>query len=331
MTLDAIPLIYAAAAAILIGFIGLIWAADRFVAGAAAFALNLGVAPMVIGLTVVSFGTSAPEVLVSLNASLSNAGDIAIGNALGSNIANIGLVLAVTALVANIPVQKHILVDELPVLLFITAIAGWFLFDATLSAFEGWVLLLLLIPTLIFIVWRKQKGLSPSEQAEEEDIQSMNNGRATLWFLIGLAVLIASSKVLVWGAQTTAEHFSVSPLIIGLTVLAIGTSLPELAASVVSALKGHHDIALGNIIGSNIFNLLAVMSLPGIIAPLHYGGEVFARDYLSMAGITVLLTIFIGLAILMKRHGKQQIGRFAGVFLLTCYSAYIYILYLASV
>lgn len=327
---DFIPLIYLAAIAIFIGFVGLIWSADRFVAGAAAFALNFGVAPIVIGLTVVSFGTSAPEVLVSLNASLAGAGDIAVGNALGSNIANVALVLACTALVAKIPVQNHILRDELPILGFITLLAGYFLYDATITKTEGWILLLLLAPTLFIMVWQKRGALSEKEaQEEQEDIIPMSNIKAGIWFLIGLVLLIASSKILVWGAQTTAEHFHVSPLIIGLTVLAIGTSLPELAASIVSALKGHHDIALGNIIGSNIFNLLAVMSLPGIIQPSLYAKEVFARDYMTMAGITALLAVVITLA-LWRPAANKKIGRPTGVVLLFVYGAYIFVLAKAS-
>ena len=328
---DFIAPIYVAGLAILVGFAGLIWSAERFVAGAAAFALNFGLAPIIIGLTIVSFGTSAPEILVSLNASLAGAGDIAVGNALGSNIANIGLVLAITALVARIPVQKHILKDELPILLLVTAVSGWFLFDATLSPAEGWALLLMLIPLMAYLVWVKRRGMAPAEQAAEEDIQEMSNRAAALWFTVGLIILVASSKVLVWGAQTTAEHFQVSPLIIGLTVLAIGTSLPELAASIMSALKGHHDIALGNIIGSNIFNLLAVMSLPGIISPAIYSAEVFSRDYLVMAGVTVLVGLFISANFIFKRGSNKYIGRVAGGLLLAGYGAYIYVLYLASI
>ena len=330
MSLDNIPTIYIACLAILIGFVGLIWAADRFVAGAAAFALNFGLAPMIIGLTVVSFGTSAPEILVSLNAALANSGDIAIGNALGSNIANIGLVLAATALVARIPVHKHVLIDEMPVLLIVTALAGVFLFDGQLKRWEGWILLLLLVPLIMYMVYTKRRDLSPEEQKQEEDITPMPMGMACFWFLLGLIVLIGSSKILVWGAQTTAEFFEVSPLIIGLTVLAIGTSLPELAASVVSALKGHHDIALGNIIGSNIFNLLAVMSLPGIIAPLSLEQAVFSRDYLVVAGLTIVLFAAIAFALIRNKQHQASMGRVVGALLLTSYTAYIYVLYLSS-
>ena len=329
LLLDGIPTIYMAYAAVFAGIAGLIWSADRFVAGAGAFALNFGISPMIIGLTIVSFGTSAPEVLVSLSASFSGAGDIAVGNALGSNVANIGLVLAVTALIARIPVQKHILKDELPILVLITVLAGIFLFDAKLSRVEGWILLLSLIPAMAFIVWRKKTSISDKEKEEEEDIQSMGNGPAIAWFFIGLGLLIGSSKILVWGAQTTAEHFEVSPLIIGLTVLAIGTSLPELAASVASALKGMHEIALGNVIGSNLFNLLAVMSLPGIINPSSYDAEVFSRDYLTMAAFTFGVSLLI-LVALRFRGENAYIGRISGSILLLSYLAYILVLFRAT-
>jgi cation:H+ antiporter len=323
-SIDFIPAIYLAAAAIALGFVGLIWSADRFVAGSAAIALNFGLSPMIVGLTVVSFGTSAPEVLVSLQASLANSGEIAIGNALGSNIANIGLVLAVTALIATIPIQKHILFDELPVLIGVTLVSGWFLYDAHLSRTEGWILAALLIPVMGYMIWAKRG--SPENADGGEDIQKMSNLSACLLFLVGLVLLILSSKILVWGAQTTATHFGVSPLIIGLTVIAIGTSLPELAASITSALKGHHDIALGNIIGSNIFNFLAVMSIAGIVQPLSYSESVFARDFGTTAGLTLLLTLCIAVAFVSGNKRGPGIGRITGAMLLLCYAGYMYVI-----
>ncbi|WNO09592.1 calcium/sodium antiporter [Teredinibacter sp. KSP-S5-2] len=335
--LEAIPPIVLAALAILFGFVALIWSADRFVAGAAAIASSFGVAPLVIGLTIVSFGTSAPEVMVSINASLKNAGDLAIGNALGSNIANIGLVLAVTCLIVPIPVQKHVLLHEAPVLLIVTLIAGLILYDGTISLVDGCILLGLLIPSIFYIVKCKQKDLSEEEIAEEEaQVQKTSTPKAIFWFLLGLVALMYSSDMLVWGARNVAEHYSVSPLIIGLTVIAIGTSLPELAASVVSAIKGHHDIALGNIVGSNIFNLLAVMGIPGLISPPSIGEEVFYRDYLIMLAITVAL---IALIIFSLRNSfgsntidsKARIGRFAGAFMLLSYLGYYFYLFSFSV
>jgi cation:H+ antiporter len=329
LSLDSIPAIHLATIGIIIGFVGLIWSADRFVAGAAAIAKNLGLAPILIGLTIVSLGTSAPEILVSINAALAGSGSFAVGNAIGSNIANIGLVLACTALVANIPVQKHILKDELPVLLLVTAVSGVFLYDAKLSAYEGWILAGLLIPAMAYLVIKKQKDYSEKEAAHEvEDIPDMRFAVASFWFALGLGLLIASSKILVWGAETTATHFNISPLIIGLTVLAVGTSLPELAASVISALKGHHDIALGNIIGSNIFNLLAVMSIAAIIDPISAEAEVFSRDYALMAGLTGLLTLLASVPILLKMpKEKQKIGKLGGIVFLIIYGLYFTVLF----
>lgn len=322
--LDSIPPIALAAIAILIGFGGLVWSADRFVAGSAAIAKSFGIAPLVIGLTIVSFGTSAPEVMVSISASLKDAGDLAIGNAIGSNIANIGLVLGATLLIAAIPVQKHIFHHELPVLLLVTVVSGVLLYGGTLVAWEGWLLLALLPALMFYLVRAKQRELSPAEiDQEQDDIPEMARPRALVWFVIGLAALMLSSEILVWGAKTTAEHFSVSPLIIGLTVIAVGTSLPELAASVMSAIKGHHDIALGNIIGSNIFNILAVMAVPGIISPPAMDSAVFNRDYLTMLGITLIITAAIAVALLRKNSkGQSQLGKGTGLVLLASYVGY---------
>lgn len=320
--------------AILIGFIGLIWSADEFVAGAAALAKNFGVSPLIIGLTIVSLGTSAPEIVVSINASLEGSGELAVGNALGSNLANIGLVLAITALVAPLPIQKHLIKQEIPFLLLITALAGWFLFDARLEAWEGGVLVAMLLPLLTLMILSKRNHPSPEE--EDTDIDEMSNPRAVFWFVIGLVVLIASSKALVWGAQEVALGFGVSPMIVGLTVVAVGTSLPELAASVASAVKGHHDIALGNIIGSNIFNILAVLSLPGLFGLAPMDSAVFYRDYLAMAGITAFLALAIIIDYFLKNQAGEtnnhpgavaRLGRVIGVLLLAGYIAYYWLLF----
>jgi len=326
--LDTVPPIVLASIAILFGFVGLIWSADKFVAGSASMASAMGVAPLIVGLTIVSFGTSAPEVMVSLNASIKGAGDMAIGNAIGSNIANMGLVLGVTTLVAAIPVQKHLLKHEMPVLLAVTVLSGVFLFDLTLERWEGIALLLSLIPAIGFLIVIKQKTMSASEIAEESDMpeESLSMKMAIVWFIIGLVALIICSDILVWGAKTTAEHFGISPLIIGLTVIAIGTSLPELAASVMSALKGHHDIALGNIIGSNMFNLLAVMSIPGVVAPLTLDSGVFYRDFIVMFVLTILLLGLIWFS--FRKSGQSQLGKVTGVLFLTVYIGYYVKLFL---
>ncbi|WP_188149990.1 calcium/sodium antiporter [Teredinibacter waterburyi] len=347
--LQSLPIELLAAVAILTGFAGLIWSSDRFVAGSASIANSFGISPMVIGLTIVSFGTSAPEVMVAISASLKGAGDLAVGNAIGSNIANIGLVLGITALVARIPVQHHIFKHELPILLGVTLLAGLFLADGTLDTYEGYVLIAVLIPAVAFLVIIKQKTLNPSEAAEEEEIPNLTTSKAIFWFLIGLVALIVSSEILVWGAKSAAELAGVSPLIIGLTVIAVGTSLPELAASVASALKGHHDIALGNILGSNMFNLLAVMSVPAIIHPLALDAAVFYRDYGIMLLVTLLLGLLIGATLWknrtraaspevkpeqanLKTSGNKQaaIFRFAGAVLLTAYIGYYVVLFFTT-
>ncbi len=304
--------------AILMGFGGLIWSADRFVEGSAAMAKAAGLSPLIIGLTVVSFGTSAPEILVSLNAALSGAGELAIGNAIGSNLANVGLVLGVTALVAALPIQKHLLTQEWPILMGVTLLAGLFLFDATLTKVEGIILLALLPPIIVYLIIIKQRTFTAAEILAEEDIPTMPPKIAAMWFVVGLALLIIASKILVWGATETAAFFGVSPLIIGLTVVAVGTSLPELAASVVSALKGHHDIALGNVIGSNLFNLMAVMPLPTLFAPLMMDTEVFARDFIAMLAITSALLV---LTFIQFKRGKG-LGKVTGLCLLAIYGAY---------
>lgn len=310
-----------AGAAILVGILGLVWSADRFVAGSAAIAKNLGISNLIIGLTIVSLGTSAPEILVALTASLSGDGNLAVGNAIGSNIANIGLVLAITALLAPIPIQKHLLTQEVPVLIAVTALAGFFLMDSKLVLWEGLCLALLIVPLLSVMIYLKKQH--PSEEEKEAEVPGFKTGPALLWFVIGLVVLVACAKLLVWGATEVALYLGVSELIIGLTIVAIGTSLPELAASVMSALKGHHDIALGNIVGSNIFNILAVMSVPGLVSTLELESVAFDRDYTVMAAITLLLCGALVIDYRFKGSRKHgHLGKVIGSVLLLCYIAY---------
>jgi cation:H+ antiporter len=323
------PDIWLAWTAILAGFVGLIWSADRFVGGSAVIAKKFGVSKLVIGLTIVSLGTSAPEIVVSISSSLKAAGELAVGNALGSNLANIGLVLGATALVAPMPIQRHLLTQEIPFLLLVTASAGIVLFDGTISFWEGASLIISLILILIWVIKYKKHTDSPEE--EETEIPESTTQKAVFWFVIGLVTLIISSEILVWGAQIIATDFGVSPLIIGLTVIAVGTSLPELAASVISALKGHHEMALGNIIGSNIFNIMAVMAIPGIINPPSMDSIVFNRDFLSMAGITAILSAAIAVDYFLRNRGEGSsdayLGKRIGCLLLSCYIAYYYLLF----
>ena len=307
-----------------IGILGLLWGADRFVAGSASVARYLGISPMVIGLTVVSVGTSAPEIIVSINAALKEAGQLAVGNALGSNLANIGLVLGVTALVAPIPVNKQLLREESPVLILITALAGLCLYNGFLGRGESIGLALLVIPLLILVV--KYKKTQPNSDLidSNEALSELPISRASLWFTVGLVVLLGSAEITVWGAKSIATYAGISELIIGLTVVAIGTSLPELAASVISALRGHHDIALGNVFGSNLFNLMLVMTSAGAIAPIAVGSEVFYRDFLAMATMTVLMVVLAAIAL---RSRSGTISKAMGLLLLAGYGYYYTLLW----
>lgn len=311
--------------ALLVGFIILVWSADRFVIGAASTAKNFGMSPMLIGLTVVSFGTSAPEILVSVMASTTGAGSLAVGNALGSNIANIGLVLGITALVAPLPVRSKVLKQEIPLLLAITFLAGGVLYDLYLGRIDSIILILSLIACL-FLFTRFQRNASNDDIAdEEEELPELPTLWAIFWLITGLILLAGSSRLLVWGATEIATTLGVSELIIGLTIVAIGTSLPELAASVASALKGHTDIALGNIVGSNIFNIAAVMAVPGLLAPIELESIVLLRDYGMTLGLTLLLAL---LALFQK---PPNISRVEGGLLLAAYAGYLALLYNMSI
>ena len=318
---------------LLVGVLGLLWGADRFVEGSAGAARNFGISPLIIGLTVVSIGTSAPEVLVSINAALSNAAELAVGNALGSNMANIGLVLGVTLLIAPTPVQKHLLSQEGLVLLIITGIAGFCLHDGFLGRGESLILGGLIFPLVFIAVKYKKTHVSPEEVAAGDDIPDITMGAAALWFIIGLAVLLASAEVTVWSAKTIAQSMGVSELIIGLTVVAIGTSLPELAASVVSAMRGHHDIAIGNIFGSNLFNLMLVMPAAGIISPMALSPEVFNRDFISLGLMTVLLIAMVAFALnkASRKGVPALLSRRLGVILIGGYIGYYVVLWPAII
>lgn len=318
-----------ATAAILAGFIILIWSADLFVAGAASIAENLGLSPVIIGLTIVSVGTSAPEILVSITAALSNAGELAIGNAIGSNIANIGLVLGTTVIVAPLCVHPASIRRELPALVVVTAGAGTLLLDGQLSRLDG-LLMLSALAFILFQMVRNQETSALLADDGDEALPHLTPRKAWVTFGLGLALLIASSRMLVWGATEVALFMGVSQLMIGLTIVAVGTSLPELAATVASALRGHTEIAVGNVIGSNLFNLLAVMAIPGLIQPEILDAHVLPRDYSTMAGLTALLALAIYLGRWRKRApaGYSYLGRTVGVLFVTLYALYYYWLYL---
>jgi len=309
--------------AVIAGFALLVWGADRFVLGASATARNYGVSPLVIGLTIVGFGTSAPEMVVSAMAALSGAPDVGIGNAIGSNITNIGLVLGTSALVAPLSVRSELLRREFPILFAIMLVALVLLSDGRLSRVDGFILLAGMGVMAYWLVTMalRQRGSQPDAMDAEyagEIPSNMATGVALLWVAVGFATLLLSSRLLVWGAVNIAHWAGVDDLVIGLTVVAIGTSLPELAASVVSARKGEHDIAIGNVLGSNMFNLLAVLGLPGAIHPTAVPEGLLTRDYTTMVGLSVLL---FAMAYGFRRPGR--ITRLNGLLLLLCYGAYL--------
>lgn len=307
------------------GFVFLVWGADRFVVGAAATARNLGVSPLIIGLTIVGFGTSAPEMLVSGVAAWQGNPGLAVGNAIGSNITNIALILGLTALITPLAVNSRMLKRELPIL-SVAMLAGLVLLvDGDLSRLDG---ALLLLGLLAMVIWMVRAGLKDRDsdplgaEFSDEIPTDMPMGRALFWVGVGLLVLLLSSRLLVWGAVEIAQALGVSDLVIGLTIVALGTSLPELAASVVSALKGEPDIAIGNVIGSNLFNLLAVLGIPGLLSPLLIDNAVLTRDYPIMIGLTLAFFLMA-----YGFRGPGRINRLEGVLLLVCYAGYQTLLY----
>lgn len=305
--------------AVLAGFGLLIWGADRFVLGAAALARNLGVSSLLIGLTVVGFGTSAPEMLVSATAALEGSPALAVGNALGSNIANIGLILGITALVAPLTLHSQSLKREYPLLLAATLLASGLLLDGDISRSDGLILVGALV-VAVYLVVRIGLARGPADPLAEEfaaEIPAhMPTPRAVGEFILGLLVLLGGSKLLVWGAVDIALSLGVSEMVVGLTIVAIGTSLPEMAASIASALKNEHDIAIGNVIGSNLYNLLGVLCLPGLLAPTAVGDGLLQRDLPVMLGFTLALPV---LALLCK----NRLGRWAGLALTLSFCGYL--------
>jgi cation:H+ antiporter len=303
------------------GFALLVWSAERFVLGTSALARNLGVPPLVIGMTIMGFGTSAPEMLVAIMAASSGNPGIAIGNAIGSNIANIGLVIGATAMITPMAVSSRILRREYPILLLITVVTGILLIDNRLGRLDGFILLagsLLLVAWLIRVA-KKPHRRDPLETELTIEIPAgLSMASAILWTLAGLMVLMASSRMLVWGAVQIAHNLGVSDLIIGLTIIAVGTSLPELAASVMSALKKEHDMAIGNIIGSNMFNLLSVLAMPGLIKPSNLEPAVLERDFPVMLAFTIALFIMA-----YGFKGPGVINRIEGGLLLVGFATYM--------
>ncbi len=312
-------------AAIFAGFILLIWSADRFIIGAAATARNFDVPPLIIGLTIVGFGTSAPEMMVAGFASFNGSPAMAIGNALGSNITNITLVLGVAALITPLDVHSRIIKKELPILLLATFMALALMRDMTLDRFDGFVLASLLILLMWWIARQAIRSKSKDALTNEyiaELPDKMPNSHAIFWLIIGLILLTISSKILVWGAVNIATDLGISELVIGLTVIAIGTSLPELAASIAGALKGEHDLAIGNVVGSNLFNTLGVLAIPGLIHPAPLVEGVLERDIPIVFILTILLFV-MGYGF----RGEGRINRIEGGLLMSAFIAYQMLLF----
>ena len=310
--------------AILIGLAILVWSADVFIDGATALAKKFRVPSFLIGVLILGIGTSAPEMVVSVLAALDGSPELALGNAYGSNIINIALVLGATVLISPIIIRKGIVKRDLPLLLLVTATAAWQLRDGLLSQADGIVLLLLLVAVLgIQIVMSIREGYHEHEDdvvienADPDDVElSIARGLGSL--LLGMLMLVLSSRAIVWGAVELATLWGLSELIIGLTIVAVGTSLPELVSSLSAARKGEHDMALGNIIGSNIFNTLAVVGLATVIAPITVNPVILSRDVLAMGLITVLLVALCVFAFVTKR----QFGRTSGATLILFFVGY---------
>jgi len=306
---------------IVVGLAGLVWSSDKFVEGAAAIANHVGMSPLLIGMTIVSLGTSAPEIVVSIMASLSGSGELAVGNALGSNITNIGLVLGITLIIRSITIDASTTKRELPQMVVVTLLAGALMIDGVLSVTDGALLILGLV---IFLTLLARRGEAPEGGVDNDS--TLTPLKAWGVFTIGLALLVISSRLLVVGAVNIAMALGVSELIIGLTIVAIGTSLPELAAAVMSALKGHSDIAIGAIVGSNVFNLLVVLAGPGLFGPLTLNASVMTRDWPVTMLTTGTLMMLAWLAYQNAngdKKGNGELGRASGVLLVTMYTAYI--------
>lgn len=307
--------------ALIFGLILLVWSAERFINGSAVTARHFGVPPLLIGMVIVGFGTSTPEMLVSALAALENSPGIAIGNAYGSNIANIGLILGITALINPIMFHSNILRKELPILTIVTGLSILLLTDLQISLIDAIILLLLFLG---LVLWTLQQGIRQKadtmgmEMERELNSDKKTVGRAVLWLVTGLILLIISSRILVWGAVQIATALGVSDIVIGLTVVALGTSLPELASSIISVKKREYDIALGNILGSNLFNTLAVVGIAGVIRPFEIPAEALFRDTAVMTGLTISLFI-MGFGF---RGRRGRINRVEGLVLLAVYIAY---------
>jgi cation:H+ antiporter len=314
---------------LLLSLITLVWSANKFVFGASALARNLGISPMIIGLTIVAIGSSAPEMMIAVTASLQGNVDTAIGNVIGSNITNIALVLGLTALFHPLSVSSTTIKREIPLILIVTAIATYMLGNNNFSFNEGLILIIgfvLYIATLLVVTLRRSKQNPIDDkmvlEAEQEVPDGVSTKHSVIWLIVGMILLPLSASFLVDSSIFIAKAFGISDLVIGLTVIAVGTSLPELAASIMSIIKKEDDLALGNIIGSNIFNILAVLSLAGLIAPGDIDHAAAVRDAPFMLATTFLLFILC-----FSRGKNFRISRAKGLLLLTVFIGYQVLLF----
>lgn len=304
-------------AVVVVGLAILVWSADVFIDGAVALANKLNVPSFLIGVIILGLGTSAPEMIVSMLAALEGSPGLALGNAYGSNIVNIALVLGATVLISPIIIRKSIINRDMPLLLLVTAVAAWQLSDGVLGNTDGIVLIVLLVVVLgIQIILSLREGNHEHEEETAKAEHSMAQGLGRLF--LGLFVLILSSRAIVWGATELATLWGLSELIIGLTIVAIGTSLPELVASLSAARKGEHDMALGNIIGSNVFNTLGVVGIAALIAPITPSSIILSRDILAMSLLTLLLFVMC----LFAFKTKRVFGRTSGTTLVLFFVGY---------
>ena len=311
-----------ALAAVIGGLILLVWSADKFVDGAAGTAAHAGMPPLLIGMLIVGFGTSAPEMVVSALAALEGNPSLALGNAYGSNISNIALILGVVAVISPIAINSAVLRKELPVLTVITLLSGYQLLDGHISRLDAWILIGLLAALMGWSVFAAMTGKGDvlgGEVETEIAEHPLPLKMALFWLVVGLILLVVSSRALVWGAVFIAQSLGVSDLIIGLTIVAIGTSLPELASSIAAVRKNEHDIAFGNVLGSNLFNTLGVVGIAGAISPMAVEQDVLLRDWSLMMGLTLMLFV-MGYGLWGR---KGQVTRSNGVGLLIVYVAYM--------
>lgn len=309
---------------IIFGAALLAFGADRFVVASAALARNFKLPSLLVGILLVGFGTSFPELIVSAIAASHHKAQIAIGNVIGSNIANVGLVLGLVALIMPIKVHSRLIKREFPILIIISIVAGVLLWNGYLSRLDGVILLVLLA---LHIYWISV-SIPKSEdvvihEIEEQKPARMKTSIAIVWCVVGLALLFVSSELLVNGAVGAAKLMGISDLVIGLTVVTIGTSLPELAATITSALKKEHDIAIGHVVGSNIFNILAVLAMPALISPGTFSPSVMRRDYPVMMAFTVVLWLAT-----FCLPTKARLGRAVGGIFLLGYIGYLVYLFI---